>query len=556
VLGGDSRGRSMSVRGTEMDDDHRSTRLVRTTDSTGVHPQTARSGWRFGSELEGLRRRPFLIESALLLGLMGSCAVAFGRSLGAGPVYDEGVYLASVDALAHGQTLGSQVFASQPPGFYLLLEAGRAVFGGSLVSMRLVMLLVALVGVLSAYYIGRCLTGPPGGLIATALLAAPLLVEHEAVRVRADFPSVALSLLAIALAFLAVRQPGVMGPVVASLAGGTLVLAISVKLLAVPAVVPVVVIVLRSARRLALPLTAGAVAVLAVLGGFFAGVIEPLWNDSIRFHLAAQSALIRGRPRNLAGNFSFIVGTLTDSNGLRSPFAWLVVVGAVGMLLSWRRGRLLEAIPLWLWAAVSFAFLFWHRPLWDHDIVMLTASLGVASGVGIAALLGEGRLAARAAVVACAVVIAATIAYQFQRLPAGESEGIEWAATELCSQTPRNSEVASDLPIIPFLADRRQPGLLVDTSTTRIGSGWLTQRTIVGSIGRSRLSAVVLGHNLASERQVVRAVRARFPFSLSRAGVDIPGEKPTVVRIFFATPRNARTGRHAGGAAADCGEPS
>jgi 4-amino-4-deoxy-L-arabinose transferase-like glycosyltransferase len=485
--------------------------------------------------LEGLPRRPLLIELALLLGLMASCAVAFGRSLRAGPIYDEGVYLASVDALAHGQTLGSQVFASQPPGFYLLLEAGRAIFGGSIVSMRLAMLVVALVGALSAYYIGRCLTGPPGGLLATAALAVPLQVEHEAVRVRGDFPSVALSLLAIALALLAVRQTGVRGPVAASLAGATLALAISVKLLAVPAVVPVVVIVLRSARRLALPLAAGAVTVVAALGGIFADVIAPLWNDSVRFHLAAQSALIHGRPRNLAGNFTLIVDTLTGSNGLRSPFAWLVVVGALATLLSWRRRPPLEAVALWLWAAASLAFVVWHRPLWDHDIVMVTASLAVAAGVGISALLREGRLAARAAVGACALVIAATITHQFQRSPAGQSKGIEWAAAELRHHTSRNSEVASDLPIIPFLADRRQPGVLVDTSTTRIRSGWLTQRTIVRTIGRSRLSAVVIGHNLASEPQVVRAVRARFPFSLSRAGVSLPGERPTVVRIFFPT---------------------
>src|SRR5262249_48210837 len=111
-------------------------------------------------------------------------------------------------------------------------------------------------------------------------------------------------------------------------------------------------------------------------------------------------------------------------------------------------------------------------------------------------------------------------------------------------------------PIIPFLADRRQPGVLVDTSTTRIASGWLTQRTIVRSIGRSRLSAVVIGHNFASERQGGRAGRARVPLSLCRGEVSLPREKPTVVRICFPTSRNARTGRRGGGGATDCGAPS
>jgi hypothetical protein len=101
-----------------------------------------------------------VVEAALLLGLMAAAAAVLGRSLRAGAVYDEGVYLASVDALAHGQKLGSEIFASQPPGFYVLLEVERAVVGGSLVAMRVAMLLLALVGCLSAYYVGS-LPGRP-----------------------------------------------------------------------------------------------------------------------------------------------------------------------------------------------------------------------------------------------------------------------------------------------------------------------------------------------------------------------------------------------------------
>src|SRR5919204_6774514 len=111
-----------------------------------------------------LRRRPFLAELALLVALTGAAAAVFGRGLRANAVYDEGVYMASLDALAHGQKLGSEIFASQPPGFYVLLEAERLVFGGSLVAIRVGMLAFAIVGCLCAYYVGRCLAGRPGGV--------------------------------------------------------------------------------------------------------------------------------------------------------------------------------------------------------------------------------------------------------------------------------------------------------------------------------------------------------------------------------------------------------
>jgi 4-amino-4-deoxy-L-arabinose transferase-like glycosyltransferase len=487
-------------------------------------------------ELEHLRHRPLLTELVLLLGLTGAAAAVFGRSLHADAVYDEGVYLASADALAHGQKLGSEIFASQPPGFYVLLEVERFVFGGSLVAMRVAMLSLAIVGCLAAYYVGRCLSGPLGGLVAMAFLVATLPVEDEAVRVRADLPSVALSLVAIALALFAIRRTGAMGPAAATLAGSALAAAVSVKLLAATAVVPVLAIVLSHARRLIPEVVAGAAVVVAALAGSYAGVLGPLWNDAVRFHLKAQSAYIEGAPRDVNGNLAKIISTLTNAHGAHSPFPWLILVGAVGTLAARRRRLLLEAFPLWLWAAASAVFLALHKPLWAHDIVQLAAALAVASGVGLTTLLTERGLLQRALAGACALVIGASIAHHALRTSGGESSGINWAAAVLRARTPSGSEVVSDLPIIPFLADRRQPGILVDTSTTRLGSRWLTTGTIIGQITHDRLAAVVIGHNFASNRQVVRAVQARFPFSVRRDDVSLAGEKPTTVRVYLPRP--------------------
>ena len=410
--------------------------------------------------------RALLVELALLLGLTGVAAVAFGRSLRSGALYDEGVYLASLDALEHGQKLGSQVFASQPPGFYVLLEAERAVFGGSVVAIRVAMLLLALGGCVAAYFIGRRLAGPRGGFFAMALLVTPLSLEDEAVRVRADFPSVALSLVAML--------------------------------------------------------------------GLYAGVLGQLWTDAFRFHVSAQSASIRGAPTSLAGNVTKLARALTDYGGLRSPFLWLAVVGALATLFAWHRRRLLGAFPLWLWVACAAVFLSWHRPLWSHDVTVLIVALAIAGGVGLAALLVEPRRASRVAAALCAVVIAASIAHHAQRTSAGESTGVKWAVGVLRARTRIGSHVASDVPIIPFLADRLEPDMLVDTSSTRIGSGWLTRSTILGSLERARVSAVVVGNNFALDPRLVQAIHRRFPLVLSRYDVTIPGRAQRVsLRIYL-----------------------
>lgn len=488
--------------------------------------------WPSGRDLLRSAQLPLQLELFLLGCLVALEAVLFSRGLHGAAVYDEGVYLASLDALQHGQHLGSQVFASQAPGFYVLLQAERAIMGPSIEALRLAMLVLGLVACMSAYYIGRALSPPIGGFVASAFVASIAMVGDEVDRVRADFPGAALALLAIALTLAAARQPGTAGWVAATLGGAALAAAISVKLASATAIVAVLAIVLRRGQaRLVLALAGGAAAVVAVLVALYAGVLGPLWTDAVRFHISARSAHIHGAPSSLSGNFAKLLAVLAN---LPSPFLWLVIAGAVGTLLAWRRRELLESWPVWLWPAVTAVFLVWHRPLWSHDVTPLRIGLAVVAGVGLGALLRETRQLRLAVGATCGVVIAGTIAYQSTRAPAGESGGIEWAAAVLRSHTPEGSEVASDVPIVPFYADRRQPGNLVDSSWTRIGTGWLTPSQFLSTVKRDRVSAVVLGHNrFAADRALERAVRQRYPRVIMRKGVELPGEEPVVLRIFL-----------------------
>jgi hypothetical protein len=275
------------------------------------------------------------------------------------------------------------------------------------------------------------------------------------------------------------------------------------------------------------------VGVAVALVAFYATVLGPLWNDVVRFHLKAQSAHIHGAPRDFGGNLAKVAGAITGYHGLLSPFPWLVLVGGVATLLAWRRRQLLDALPLWLWVAASGALLAWHRPLWAHDAVLLTVSLAVASGVGLATLMVNSRVVPRAVAAGCVVLIAATLVHHVQETFGGESPGIKWAAEVLRNHTTSGSKVASDLPIIPFLADRRQPGTLVDTSWTRLGSGWLTRAEVLRTIDRDHVSAVVVGHNFAADPKLLRALRVRFPVVLRTGGVSLPGEGRVEVRIYL-----------------------
>src|SRR5260370_34722679 len=72
--------------------------------------------------------------------------------------YDEGVYWQSARALARSEPLFRSVFASQPPIFYEALLPFYWV-GHSLISLRLTVLMLGIIGLAATYAVGRLLAG-------------------------------------------------------------------------------------------------------------------------------------------------------------------------------------------------------------------------------------------------------------------------------------------------------------------------------------------------------------------------------------------------------------
>src|SRR3979411_1721664 len=121
--------------------------------------------------------------------------------------YDEGVYWQSLRAMARGEPLFGSIFASQPPIFYEALLPFYWV-GHSLVSLRIGVLAIGLVGLGATYVVGRLLAGHVAGLVAIVLAASSPLYLHQSAIVQADGPAVAIGMVAVALALGAGRAAG------------------------------------------------------------------------------------------------------------------------------------------------------------------------------------------------------------------------------------------------------------------------------------------------------------------------------------------------------------
>ena len=171
---------------------------------------------------------------------------------------------------------------------------------------------------------------------------------------------------------------------------------------------------------------------------------------------------------------------------------------------------------------MSAAFLVAQQPLLDHHFVLLAATLAVPAGAGLGAAVTRVPVPARYAVAGAAVLaLAVGFAQEERRLwrQDGEPPGVTWAADQLRARTGPDELVGTDLPIVAYLADRRVPGQLVDTSFVRLGTGSLTDAEILEELEGVR--AVVVGREFANRPVLMSELAALYPRRLERDGVTI-----------------------------------
>jgi 4-amino-4-deoxy-L-arabinose transferase-like glycosyltransferase len=444
--------------------------------------------------------------------VLGLAGFLFHHGLADPPDFDEGVYLAAVDAWRHGQSLGSQVFTAQPPGFYVLLRAGQAVFGATVAGGRDTIVAAAIAGLAGAYALGRAYGGVAAGLGAAGLLAVAPPYPTFAGRVSADLPAFALGLLGLAV----LVSPGRRSPLRLAAVGAIALAALSVKLTAVTLAVPLAGLAwhARLRRRAAFGLAGSAAVVLAFVVGF-RNDLGGIWHGAVTYHEKARSTGGAG----LSDNLHRIVHFLDP----HTPFAW-IVLAAVALSLSPLRPRLqLPLWPLWGWALAAAVVLAFHRPLHDNHTVLLAIVLAVPSGTVLGAAAAQTRgLLAQAAVAALALALAAGFAQEYRRLTrnaAAVAPEVRFAAAEIDRRTRPGELVVTDQPIVAVLAHRRVPGRLVDTAALRFDSGLLSDQDVLAGIDRAHVRVVVADRVFRIRPALLAGLERRFPTRIHRGGL-------------------------------------
>jgi 4-amino-4-deoxy-L-arabinose transferase-like glycosyltransferase len=430
-----------------------------------------------------------------------AAGLVYTRALGTRTNYDEGVYLASLDAMRRGQALGSDVYTSQPPVFYWLLRVLAAPFDSSIPEIRVAFALFAIGGVAAAITLGWLRFGASAGVAAGALVAIGPPYPTVAPTVSADVPAVALGLASLALLALALRNSATRA--FAGAAGAVLTLAVLTKLLALPFVVPFIALTLsaRATRRVLPAALVGAALVASFVVAANARELGDIWRQVVTDHTDARAL------GTLSGNVDQIRHLLD----LRTPFGWLVPLGLVAFALS-RSAR--STWPLWTFVPAAAGFLLLLRPLADHHLILLSVASAIAAGPSLALAIGDLPRAPRAAAVTLVVLFVAAGLYQEQRRlhrnDVAEQPEVTWATAALEHATSRDTLVVTDQPIVLFKATRPTPGPLVDISNTRVTGGTLTADEVNDVIHRTRPGAVLVDRMLRFLPGVIAYLDRRY----------------------------------------------
>ena len=434
--------------------------------------------------------------------------------------YDEGVYWQTLRAMSAGFSLYGRIFCSQPPAFPLFIYPFYVLLGSTIVAARLGIVAFSLLGLAGAYLLGKALAGRVGGVAASVIVVATPSYLEASQTLQAEGPATALLFLTVGAAFMWWQHPiGQKGALLAMLCGVSFTLGTLVKLLDSTAIVPVLVLVFGRLCQIRREAGSRITTVLWPIGGAIAAallaslvVLAPVLSSLsavirqvVAFHIAARH--VAGGSES--GNIYVLYHFLTENAVLGIGAASGIIVAALRR--DWR------IVPLVTWVLATCIVLLVQVPLFPRHAIMLIPPLVAMSALALHDLPAVGRtqwimrLSRRRAAVLlplAAILVGAPSFYVYYHTqgirPAGSETGpAALIAADLRRTTTPDQWVITDAQFIAGLANRDTPPWLVDTSSVRINSGYLTVAELIQAASDQRVHAVLFATDRLAGRSLI-----------------------------------------------------
>ncbi len=407
--------------------------------------------------------------------------------------FDDGQYGAVVLGLRAGELPFKDLFSSQGPLYYPLLGVADLVGLRSMNGPRLLPVLAGALAAIATYAIGRHVTTRGGALLAGVLVASSGSLLYVTGPLSGDGPALALAVLAVALAFRYHARPTTL---LAVGIGITMGAALCVKLIVVPAAIPVGLLLVHPRwreRRVRDFCTAIGAAVIVFLAAALPWGIDRVWDQSVLYHQDSK------RLRGYGGNFTTLVRTLVE----RDPFvvaAALASLATIGVV-AWRArrpdaparaprlpagdvGTRFALLLLGSWLGVQMLFLVVEPAMWRPHVSQVIVPL---------ALLAVLRPAPwRVLAVLGILLIPWWVSNTHDILRPHHYSRPEATAVDRLRSLPAGARVISDDPGFAWRADRRVPGNFVDVSMKRFQQRQLTTDVVARAADDRAVCAVLV----------------------------------------------------------------
>lgn len=424
-------------------------------------------------------------------------------------VFDDGVFASSALAMRAGEVPFRDIFSSQGPVFLPLVWVADLIGLRTMEAPRVLGVASAVLLTIAVYSGARRITARANALLAAGLVTTSGSILWVTGPVNADGPSLALSTLAVAIALRYRDEPRLRTAIGMGIAAGA---AISIKALAVPAIVIAGLVILMSHGRVrdsaAAASTALSVYVLTALP-FGVGTV---WHQSFTYHQQSR------RLTSYTAAARKVLGTLWDRDLLvLVALALALLAFAARCVMQYRTARrvgptrIVEVAVLGLWVALVFALLVWEPALWRAHVAHLVPPL---------ALLAALRPPPWAALAVAGIIVApfAVSINQAILWPDGYS-GQEAALVQHLEQFPADAQFISDEPGWVWRSGHRPPGAFADTSYQRIDNRDITEASLVKAAAAHEVCGVIASSPQRFRRfHRLRSALAREGYRATRYG--------------------------------------
>lgn len=397
--------------------------------------------------------------------------------------YDDGVYWQTAIAIAAGRHAYTEVFDAQPPLFPWLISAPFRLVSAppvdSEVLARLFMTLFAVVLCASAAAVASMLGGPRAGMIAALGTAILPIVLNYSYQFGADLPAAALAGVAL---WCAMRAASAFRGLMWAATGCIVTLALFVKLIAVvvlPAIAILIIVPALQApswpARLVRALKNSVWVLIGVVGtvSLLILLLRPprfAWQQIFQLHLRATK---------------YGQGIWSAVSVVGAWYWFFVLLAGCAAILTLRRLSKDRArtVAVIVFVATGPLFVFLHRPIFEHHLLLFvmpgSVILGVALNASLTNVRGRESLLPSLAILMASFVCVAQAIFNV-------GHPSRAAQVEACLRTlPRGYEIVSDDPEVLARAGLRTPPWLVDTSDVRIKSGYLSDDEIAVAINQA-----------------------------------------------------------------------